>query len=346
MWSNVDQQMRINSFVSGLQVGKVHHAYLVLGPKNSGKEFFALKMAQAVNCTGTNPPCGTCPACSRIWFGTHPDVEMIDSHSFNESTANAKILKDVAREIRNKANLRPYEAQYRVFLIGEAKKMTIHTANALLKLLEEPEPNVIYILVASSEQDVLPTVASRCQKIRLNKMTVTDTVEFLIQETGVEVLDATEMAKLAQAGTEWEGQKENDRKDLLQIRARLANISSVTESSLKSQLRYADHLVAKWVENDEAVRDEMQLWLNWWRDLLMVKIGMPSLVTCSSQLDQLDRNADKYDVSAIKDTIVVIQETADCLDHNVNPKLAIPYMVLHACFKNVIPVANRSVMKY
>ena len=78
----------------------------------------------------------------------------------------------------------------------------------------------------------------------------------------------------------------------------------------------------------------------------MVKIGMPSLVTCSSQLDQLDRNADKYDVSAIKDTIVVIQETADCLDHNVNPKLAIPYMVLHACFKNVIPVANRSVMKY
>ena len=93
---------------------------------------------------------------------------MIDSHSFNESTANAKILKDVAREIRNKANLRPYEAKYRVFLIGEAKKMTLHTANALLKLLEEPEPNVLYILVASSEQDVLPTVASRCQKIRLN----------------------------------------------------------------------------------------------------------------------------------------------------------------------------------
>ena len=177
-------------------------------------------------------------------------------------------------------------------------------------------------------------------------MTVTDTVEFLIQETGVDVSDATEMAKLAQAGTEWEGQKENDRKDLLQIRARLANISSVTESGLKSQLRYADQLVAKWVENDEAVREEIQLWLNWWRDLLMVKIGIPSLVTCSSQLDQLDRNADKYDVSTIKRTIVVIQETADCLDHNVNPKLAIPYMVLHACFKNVIPVANRSVMKY
>ena len=55
MWSSVDQQTKINSFVNGLQVGKVHHAYLVLGPQNSGKGFFAVKMAQAVNCTGTNP---------------------------------------------------------------------------------------------------------------------------------------------------------------------------------------------------------------------------------------------------------------------------------------------------
>ena len=171
-------------------------------------------------------------------------------------------------------------------------------------------------------------------------MSVTDTVEFLIQEAGVDISDATEMAQLAQAGIEWEGDRENDRTNLLQIRARFANISSVIESSLKSQLKYADQLVSKWSENDETVRDEIQLWLNWWRDLLMVKIGMPSLVICSSQLDELDRNADKYEVSGIKSAIAVIQETIDCLDHNVNPKLAIPYMVLHSGLKNVTHGAN------
>lgn len=337
MWSSVDHQTKINSFVNAFLIGKIHHAYLVLGPHNSGKDAFAIKMAQTVNCTDTKPPCGVCSRCSKILLGTHPDVDLIDSHLFNENSANAKILKDVAREIRNKASLRPYEARYRVFVIGEAKKLTLHTSNALLKLLEEPEPNVLYILVASSEQDLLPTVASRCQKIRLNKMGVADTVQFLTQQTGIDISEANEMAKLAQSGIEWEGQKENDRKNLVRIRARLANIAAVIESSVKSQLKYADQLVSKWSENNEEVKDEIQLWVNWWRDLMMVKIGMPGLVTCSSQLDQLYRNVDSYAICDIKNAIVSIQETADCLDHNVNPKLAIPYMVLYVGLKSVTP---------
>ena len=143
MWSTIDQEEKIKAFVDALLIGKIHHAYLILGPQNSGKDTFAITMAQAVNCIGINPPCGTCGPCSRIRTGTHPDVYLIDSHLFNEGSANSKILKDVAKEIRGKASLRPYDGKYRVFVICEAKKMTVHTSNALLKMLEEPEPNVL-----------------------------------------------------------------------------------------------------------------------------------------------------------------------------------------------------------
>ena len=334
MWNTIDQGEKTKAFVDALLIGKIHHAYLILGPQNSGKDTFAITMAQAVNCIGINPPCRICVPCNQIRTGTHPDVDLIDSRLFNEGSANSKILKDVAREIRGKASLRPYEGKYRVFVIYEAKKMTVHTSNALLKMLEEPEPNVLYILVATSEQDLLPTVASRCQKIRLNKLNVVDTIKMLTEETGINLSDATEMAKLAQGGIEWAGQNENDSKNLARIREKLVNISLVIGEDIKGHLKYADQLVSKWNENDQEVKDELQLWLYWWRDLMMIKIGMPSLVVCSSQINKLYKNIDTYDMGRIYSSITAIQETLDCLDHNVNPKLAIPYMVLTIGSKN------------
>ncbi|MDO8886422.1 DNA polymerase III subunit delta' [Candidatus Oleimmundimicrobium sp.] len=144
---------KLKHFVSS---GNLNHAYLFIGPQGVGKHTTAKVFASAINCEAKG--CGKCSCCVKIINETHPDVfQVVPEGNF--------ITIEQVREIQKEANLKPFEAGFKVYLIDEVEKMTLAAANALLKILEEPPVDVIFILITSNLDGVLPTIISRCCQI-------------------------------------------------------------------------------------------------------------------------------------------------------------------------------------
>lgn len=174
--------------------GRVHHAYLFMGPGGVGKHRAARAFAALVNClspTGegaTLDACGACVSCLKLAGGNHPD--------YREVTADGRFIKiDQVRELHAVTRFRPYEAKRRVVLIDGAETMREEAANAILKTLEEPRGDTLFVLVTANPQQLLTTVISRCQPLRFGPLSADD-VAALLAERGVDGQQADVAARL------------------------------------------------------------------------------------------------------------------------------------------------------
>ncbi len=145
----------------------LHHAYLLEGPVGVGKRQVADLLAMTANCTAPSPsarPCGHCNTCRTIRDGTHPDVMVLEPDA---SKASATIPVDAVREVIRQAGYHRYGARRRVVIVDPAEAMAEPAANALLKTLEEPPAGTGFFLVTHNAQALLPTIRSRCQRVRM-----------------------------------------------------------------------------------------------------------------------------------------------------------------------------------
>ncbi len=142
--------------------GKISHAYLFCGPRGTGKTTIAKIIARLVNCDNLvdGNPCGKCYNC--LNYLNSNDIVEIDAASNNGV--------DEIRELRDKINLVPSNAKYKVYIIDEVHMLTTQAFNALLKTLEEPPSHVIFILATTEPHKIPLTIASRCQKFRFSKI--------------------------------------------------------------------------------------------------------------------------------------------------------------------------------
>lgn len=137
------------------------HAYLLTGARGLGKRTLSMVLASALFCTSENKPCGHCEACRQLWDGNNPDVLTV----FSED--GSQIGVDRVREIIQKVSQHAFGAGYRVVLIEPVEKMTAQAQNCLLKSLEEPIANVVFILMTHELTATLGTIASRCIRVKL-----------------------------------------------------------------------------------------------------------------------------------------------------------------------------------
>lgn len=154
----VGQEHVVKTLSNAIEGDRVHHAYLFVGSRGTGKTSMAKILARSLNCEQgpTLTPCGKCEACMAIERGNSMDVIEMDAAS-NRSV-------DDIRELRDRVGYAPAEGHWKVYILDEAHMLTKEAWNAFLKTLEEPPPNTVFVLATTEPQKVMPTIADRCQR--------------------------------------------------------------------------------------------------------------------------------------------------------------------------------------
>ncbi len=169
----VGQEHIKKTLTSAIELGKISHAYLFTGPRGTGKTSTARILAKSLNCKNgpTIHPCGECESCKDITNSIPIDVIEIDAAS------NRKV--EDAQNILEKIQYVPVNGKYKIYIIDEVHMLSSHAFNALLKTLEEPPENVIFILATTEVHKVLDTIKSRCQRFDFRRITTSDIVKHL-----------------------------------------------------------------------------------------------------------------------------------------------------------------------
>jgi len=331
MWEVVGQTRTVSLLQRSLEQGVVAHAYLFIGPPHVGKMTLALDLAKALNCEAAEPPCGTCASCQKIASAKHADVQIIGlagDRNSGEAKLQTEISIDQIREMQHSASLPPFEGSFKVFIIDGAELLSHEAANSLLKTLEEPAGKVIFILLTSSERLLPATIVSRCQRLELTPLAATEIETALCSRRDIEMPKAKLLAGLCRGCFGWALSAACD-DELLQQRAeRLERLLRVISGDGEERFNYALQLATQFSRNRALVGENLDLWLNWWRDLLLVKAGCSSLITNTDLEAMLTSHAQDYSLGQIRDFITSIQMALEQLKQNANPQLALEVLML------------------
>ncbi len=332
MWQVIGQTKAVNSLKRSFAEGRLSHAYLLVGPQHVGKMTLAINLSQVLNCLFDDKPCGQCQSCRRIASGNHPDVQVIERAgvgAIRESPPQKEIGIEQIREMQHSVNLKPYEGNCRVIIIDGAEFMSEEAANALLKTLEEPPDSTVFILLAGDENSILPTILSRCQRLELPPVPVQTVRQALVEQWKVMPERADLLARLSYGCIGW-AISAIDNENMLEEHSRhLESLIALANSDISERFEFASQLAAQFNKNRASVREWLELWLTWWRDLLLMKNGCAEFITNIDREGALQQQAARYSLSAIYGMTKSVQETMRQLDQNANPRLALEVLMLN-----------------
>jgi DNA polymerase III subunit delta' len=325
-----------------LETGHMAHAYLITGPRAVGKRTFALEIAQALNCLApdvADRPDHTCQQCRMIERGVHPDVRIVKRDpdrprgkiSMRPSAASnsTRDYTDNVEFIQADAQLRPMMARTKVYLILYAEELSEEAGNRLLKTLEEPPPFVVFLLTAIERGAVLPTIASRCQEIRLRPTPRAELAAALVAG-GTEPERAQQLAALAGGRQGWAVSAARDATLYDQQQTYVEQLVQALSGSRIDRLLRARALSERWASQPETVRETLRVWMSWWRDVILFQLGLLNRIVHLEPREQtaLRAAAEQLDHRAARQAAGAIQQTLADLDTNVNARLALDLLLL------------------
>jgi DNA polymerase III subunit delta' len=309
-FKDIQGQDRAISFLkSSIENGRIPHSYIFYGPGGVGKKLAAVNFAKALNCLGApdGRPCDSCVPCRKADSSNHPDLMILKPEKEGGSIA----ISDVRALIKD-ANLKPYEAKKKFYIIDEADGMKEEAANALLKTLEEPPSDSVFILIADSLKKLPATIVSRSQVVKFFPLRTDEVKDILVKRYDVDPDKAHVLSHLS-AGRLGDALKYADEEFFAKrdkVMTALAN-RTFFESDF-DKLSKAD------------LKIYLTLLLTWYRDILITKAlgGEGPEVVNIDRKDAILSEAAKTGFDRVEQMIRQIVSTYSFVEQNVNPKLA------------------------
>src|SRR2546421_4848155 len=266
-WNIVGHEHAIDLLRRTLAVQQVRHAYLFTGPDHIGKALLVHRFAQTLLCTGgpdlqvaPQAPCNECLSCRKVLHGNHPDLHIIARPPDKQF-----IIIEQIRALQSDSARKTLEGRRNVFIIQGAHEMNLESANCLLKTLEEPESDVVLLLTAPDPGLLLPTIRSRVQQISLHLLTAAQIKSALEKNWHVAADGATLIAALAAGRMGWAVQAVEDEDLLNERKAQLETLARLPTFGNVQRFEIAQRLSA----DAEKARAVLELWLLWWRDMVL-----------------------------------------------------------------------------
>lgn len=297
---------------------RIAHAYLFTGLDGVGKKTSALALAKALNCERPidAEACGECLSCRKIASRSHPDVMLIEPDG-------ASIKIEQIRKMRSSVFLMSYESKYKVIIIDDAHLMTIEAFNSLLKVLEEPPQDTIFILITSEPQQLPDTILSRCQNIQFMPLD-SNVIKSLISNLNPEQIGNIEVFSKLARGSLKKTQEVINEGELQLVRQELFEILTQINS-----MSFADIILwcNKWEKDREGVKILLEMIQFWFRDLLIWKTTHnEALIINYDYIESLKE--DTLDMNQIDEALKLIHKSLQYLNSNVNPRLILDVLLL------------------
>jgi len=336
------------------------HAYLITGPAHVGKHTLARELAAALNCQAApeERPCHACASCRMTLREAHPDFTVV------ERTEERRLRVEDVRDARGSVDWRPYQGRFKVYLFPEADDWgnVDASSSALLKTIEEPPPQVVIVLTATSVETMPITVVSRCRSVPLQPVAPPALSTGLQELYGAPPETARRLAALSNGRPGWAIDALSTPELVARREEEISQVVALSEGPLGARLLLAGEACrgGNFLESRALCLRVLEDMTAWWRDLLIVSstldgapagrasyrtpalpdhvraLGasdtsdafMSGVLTHTDRRDELERQAARRDRAKIARGLREIEVTAGAVERNVTPRLALEALLL------------------
>ncbi|HXG51465.1 MAG TPA: DNA polymerase III subunit delta' [candidate division Zixibacteria bacterium] len=314
---------QIQSLTGALVRGRLHHAYVFVGPEGVGKRTVAVSLAKAIHCTVADGDfCDHCVACVQIAKRNHPDVRFLELQPNRKEISIAQV-----RELERDLTYRSFTGKKKIAIIDPAGALNATAQNALLKTLEEPSGDTVMILIGKSPSDLLPTVRSRCLTVAFAALAKPVLADYLINREGKSPEDAEYLSALA-AGSLGAARQLGAAGFLEKRRDWAEIVGGLRGGDWRAAVAAAERLAGG---RDEALR--VVRWLEtWYRDMLVYAVsGEEGEIANRDLLSHLRQRSARPE-----QILSLLSRTAEAsrrLQRNLNYRMVLEDLLLEAAAK-------------
>ena len=342
-WKTFGHPGATRLLIKSFEANRLAHAYLITGPEKVGKRTLALDMACMVNTEPVADMFGqssdidlsTSHQAERIRAGIHSDVEVIDPATELPATPERKSVSKTTISIDHIRQIvisgsatKPFEGMKKVFILDGAHRMVREAETSLLKILEEAPDHVLIVLTSPTAESLSQTVVSRCQLLELRPVDSQVIESKLMERFEADESQARLLSRLARGSPGWAIDAINDPTIVDAHNQAILRFAEVVSGNIEDRFRYARQTAGQFWRDRSAVFYEMERWIEWWRDVAMIRYKLRDNVINVEWVDLFSEITTEITEEQISTAVTVIEKAREALEANAVPQLTLEVMML------------------